>query len=159
MDNAKKQEFTRRISVSNRGGMIVVIYDIYFAYQQEAQEHFEKQEWGEFHDALRKAQQAVKSLRDALDFTYPIARELYPLYQYALRELSACFYRRDTAGLDAANKVLRGLYAGFVEAAKQDASEPLMQHAQQVVAGMTYQKGSLTETLQDAMSHNRGFFA
>ena len=97
-------------------------------------------------------------LRDALDFTYPIARELYPLYQYAIRQLSTCFYRRDTEGILAANKVLKGLYGSFVEAARQDTSEPVMKHTKQVVAGMTYQKGALTETVQDSMS-SRGFFA
>lgn len=158
MDSKKKQEFTRRISSSNRGGMIVVIYDIYFAYQQEALDWFEKGETQSYHEALRKSQQAVTVLRDALDFSYPIAKELYPLYQYALRQLSSCFYRKDTEGITAANKVLRGLYTGFVEAARQDHSEPLMKHTQQIVAGMTYQKGTLTETVQDSIS-SRGFFA
>lgn len=158
MDREKKQEFTRRITSSNRGGMIIVIYDIYFAYQQEALDWFEKGDKEAYHQALRKAQQAVIVLRDALDFSYPIAKELYPLYQYALRQLSACFYQKDTEGITAANKVLRGLYTGFVEAAKQDHSEPLMRHTQQIVAGMTYQKGTLTETVQDSIS-SRGFFA
>lgn len=158
MDKEKKQEFTRRISSSNRGGMIVVIYDIYFAYQQEALEWFGKGDLKEYHGALRKAQQAVVALRDALDFSYPIAKELYPLYQYAIRQLSTGFYRRDTEGITAANKVLKGLYGSFVKAAKQDTSEPLMKHTQQIVAGMTYQKGNLTETVQDSIS-SRGFFA
>ncbi len=158
MDREKKQEFTRRISSSNRGGIIVVVYDIYFAYEQEARACFEKGDRESYHEALRKARQAVTVLRDALDFTYPIARELYPLYQYAIRQLSTCFYRRDTEGILAANKVLKGLYGSFVEAARQDTSEPVMKHTQQVVAGMTYQKGALTETVQDSMS-SRGFFA
>lgn len=158
MDREKKQEFTRRISGSNRGGMIVVVYDIYFEYQQEALACFEKGDREGYHEALRKAQQAVRVLRDALDFSYEISKELYPLYQYALRQLSACFYRRDTEGLSAANKVLKGLYGSFVEAARQDTSEPVMKHTQQVVAGMTYQKGALTETVQDSIS-SRGFFA
>ena len=57
-----------------------------------------------------------------------------------------------------AQKLLKNLYEGFAQAARQDSSEPLMQHTQQVVAGMTYQKGSLTETLQGSDS-SRGFLA
>lgn len=158
MDASKKQEFTRRISNSNRGGMIVVIYDIFFTYVDEAREYWDKQEYEAFKDALRKAQRTVAQLRDGLDFRYPIAKELYPLYRFAQEQIAACFYRNSLDGLDAAQKVLRNLYAGFVEAAKQDSSEPLMKHTQQVVAGMTYQKGSLTETFQDSDS-SRGFFA
>lgn len=158
MDATLKKDFTRRISNSNRGELIVVIYDIFFAYAKEARSAFEKQEYEEFKTGLRKAQQAVKQLKEGLDFRYPVAKELYPLYRFAQEQLAACFYRRDLAGLDAAEAVLGNLYVGFVEAAKQDFSEPLMKHTQQVVAGMTYQRGSLTETLQDPSS-SRGFFA
>lgn len=158
MDNTQKQEFTRRISNSNRGEMIVVIYDIFFAYAKEAREHYENREHEAFKAALRKAQETVTQLRDALDFKYPIAKELYPLYQFALEQLAACFYKNNLDGLAAAEKVLRNLYHGFVEAARQDTSEPLMKHTQQIVAGMTYQRGSLTETLQDS-DNSRGFFA
>lgn len=158
MDVSKKQEFTRRISNSNRGGLIVVIYDIFFTYADEARGYWEKKDYESFKDALRKAQRAVAQLKDGLDFKYPIAKELYPLYRFALEQIAACFYRNSLEGLDAAQKVLENLYAGFTEAAKQDSSEPLMRHTQRVVAGMTYQRGSLTETFQDSDS-SRGFFA
>ena len=133
-------------------------YRVLFTYAADAREAYKKGDQESYKQALRKAQETVTQLRDALDFNYPIAKELYPLYQFALRQLSACFYRRDTEGLDNAEKVLRKLYVGFTEAAKQDHSEPLMKHTQQVVAGMTYQKGNLTETLQDS-DISRGFFA
>lgn len=95
---------------------------------------------------------------DDLDFTYPISSELYPLYQFVNKLLAMAVCKNTTENIQDAKKVLKNLYDGFVEAAKQDSSEPLMQHTQQVVAGMTYQKGSLTETLQGSES-SRGFFA
>lgn len=158
MENSQKQEFTRRISNSNRGEMIVIIYDIFFAYVKEARAAYEKQDKEAYRKSLRRAQQTVLQLKNGLDFHYEIAKELYPLYQFAAEQISSCFYRRDAEGLDAAEKVLRNLYVGFVEAAKQDTSEPLMKHSQQVVAGMTYHKGNLTEVLQDP-NNSRGFFA
>lgn len=158
MDNTQKQEFTRRISNSNRGEMIVVIYDIFFAYANEAEQYYEQKKQEEFKTAVRKAQAAVTQLRDALDFKYPIAKELYPLYQFALEQLASCFYKNNTDGLEVAKKVLSKLYQSFVEVAKQDTSEPLMKHSQQIVAGMTYQKGNLTETFQDS-DNSRGFLA
>lgn len=158
MDNLQKQEFTRRICNSNRGQMIVVIYDIFFVYAQEAEDFYEKQDFEKFKDCLRKAQAVVLSLRDALDFKYEVSKDLYRLYQFSLEQISACFYKNNTQGLLQAKKVLKGLYDGFLEAEKQDTSEPLMKHTQQVVAGMTYQRGNLTETFQDSGS-SRGFFA
>ena len=95
---------------------------------------------------------------DDLDFTYPIAGSLYGEYQFVNKHLSLAVCKNDVQNVRDAQRVLKNLYEGFVEAARQDASEPLMQHAQQVVAGMTYQKGSLTETLQGSES-SRGFLA
>ena len=36
MDNELKQDLTRRLSQCNRGGLILVMYDIYFAYSDDA---------------------------------------------------------------------------------------------------------------------------
>ena len=35
MENSLKQEFTRRLSQCNNGEMIVIMYDIVFAYMDE----------------------------------------------------------------------------------------------------------------------------
>lgn len=159
MDNAQKQEFTRRITNSNPAGLVVVIYDIFFAYAKEARTYYEKGERENFHSSLRKAEEAVIQLQDSLDFSYPIAKQLYALYRFATEQMAACFYKNNLDGLDAAQKVLSNLYVGFEQAARQDTSEPLMKHTQRVVAGMTYGKGSsLNETLQDS-DNSRGFFA
>lgn len=158
MERIQKQEFTRRISNSNRGEMIVVIYDIFFAYAQEAEDCYQQEDYENFKISLRKAEAAVCQLRDALNFQYPVAKDLYSLYQFSLEQIATCFYKKDIEGLFVAKKILNGLYTGFVEAAKQDNSEPLMKHAQQVVAGMTYQRGNLTETFQ-VSDTSRGFFA
>ena len=67
-------------------------------------------------------------------------------------------YKNSSQNLEDAKRVLKNLYDAFKEVARQDTSEPLMRHTQQVVAGMTYQRGSLTETLQGSES-SRGFLA
>ncbi len=158
MTQEKKQEFTRRLSCCNRGEMVVILYDILFSYLDEALCAQENGNYAKFRDAAAKAGQVVRRLMEDLDFTYPIAGELYPLYQFVSKLLALAVCKNTAENIIDAKKVLKNLYEGFVEAAKQDSSEPLMQHAQQVVAGMTYQKGSLTETLQGSES-SRGFFA
>ena len=158
MTQEKKQEFTRRLSCCNRGEMIVILYDILFSYLDEALKAQEEGSYEEFRTAVGKAVQVVQRLGEDLDFTYPIANELYTVYQFVNRHLALAVCKNTAENVKDAKKVLKNLYDGFVEAAKQDSSEPLMQHAQQVVAGMTYQKGNLTETLQGSES-SRGFFA
>ena len=41
MDNELKQDLTRRLSQCNRGGLILVMYDIYFAYSDDAKKALE----------------------------------------------------------------------------------------------------------------------
>lgn len=158
MTQEKKQEFTRRLSCCNRGEMIVILYDILFTYLDDAIAAKEQGTYEEFRESAGKAGQVVHRLMDDLDFTYPIASELYPAYQFVSKLLALAVCKNTADSLKDAKRVLKNLYDGFTEVAKQDSSGPLMQHTQQVVAGMTYQKGSLTETLQGSES-SRGFFA
>ena len=53
---------------------------------------------------------------------------------------------------------MRRLYDGFVQAAAQDMSAPLMKNTQQVYAGYTYGRDDLVETF-DKPDRSRGFFA
>ena len=158
MDDNRKQEFTRRISTSNRGQMIVVIYDICFAYMEEASAYIEGQNMQEAKQSIKNADRVIAQLQSSLDFKYPIAMELYPLYTFARKELMSTLYMRSTEGIEHAKKVLNNLYLGFVQAAKSDDSEPLMHNTQQVYAGITYGKEQLNENYQEPDT-SRGFFA
>lgn len=158
MTQEKKQEFTRRLSCCNRGEMVVIMYDILFTYLDDGIQAKEAGNYQEFKRAVELAQQVLRRLMDDLDFSYEIAGSLYAEYQFVNQILSMAVCKNTSQNLQDAKKVLKNLYDAFVEAAHQDTSEPLMGHTQQVVAGMTYQKGSLTETLQGSDS-SRGFLA
>ena len=158
MTQEKKQEFTRRLSCCNRGEMIVIIYDILYSYLDEALESKESGDYEDFKSAVEKSQQVVRRLMEDLDFTYEVSTDLYAEYRYINYLLSMAICKNTSQNILDVKRVLKNLYDGFVEAAKKDTSEPLMQHTQQVVAGMTYQKGNLTETLQGSES-SRGFWA
>lgn len=158
MEQELKQEFTRRISRSNKGELIVITYDICFVYIEDAKKAHEEGNYEVFLENVKKAKTTVLHLQESLDFSYEISEELYPLYQFVGEELTKSIYKNDLEPLENAKVVLMNLYQGFLEAAKKDTSEPLMLHTQQIVAGMTYQKGNLTETLQDPDT-SRGFLA
>ena len=59
--------------------------------------------------------------------------------------------------LENAEIVLKPLGEAFSEVAKQDTSPSLMEHTQQLYAGLTYGKGTLNETLLSGNS--RGYKA
>ena len=155
MNKEQKQDFTRRLSQCNRGQMIVIIYDIYFAYERDIRDAHAAGEHEAFREAVHKAEDVVTELIGALDFTYPIAKELYPLYVYARNCLAKALFSYSVEPVDAAARILRPLSEAFSKAAEADDSEPLMSNAQQVYAGMTYGRESLTENCLEG--DNRGF--
>lgn len=156
MKQEQMKDFTRRISQCNRGEMIVVIYDIIFAYINDAEESCRTDDYEGFRENLRKAQRGVDVLMQALNFQYEISGNLYSLYVFAKEAMAKAIVKKALEPLEEARMVLKELYEAFVEAAKQDHSMPLMQNTQQVYAGITYGKTDLTETFQDETS--RGFF-
>lgn len=158
MKQEQIKDFTRRISQCNKGGMIVIIFDILFAYIEDAKEAHKAGDYAGFKEAVNKAGRAVNLLSGALDFQYDIAKQLYALYVFAAESMAKAIIKNRTQELEDASTVLTDLYEAFQEAAKQDQSNPLMQNAQQVYAGITYGKNDLTETFQE-LETSRGFFA
>ena len=147
MKNELKQDFTRRLSQCNAGEMIVIIYDILFAYLDDVKGAYEEDSHEQMKVAIRRAQNVLDELIHSLNFAYPLSKNLHSLYVF-------CKNRLD--GLMEAEKILLRLYGSFVEVARQDTSEPLMRNTQQVYAGMTYGRASLNENYMD--DDQRGFF-
>ena len=138
--------------------MIVIIYDIVFAYIEDAKQSYVAGDHEGFKNALRKAQRAVDELIHALNFQYEVSKNLYSLYVFSKESMAKAIVKNSTDELEDVLAVLKDLYEAFMEASKQDHSLPLMQNTQQVYAGMTYGKNDLTETFQ-VPETSRGFFA
>lgn len=156
MKKEQIMDFTRRISQCNRGGLVIVIYDIFFAYIEDAREAYDKNEWQNYKMALRNASKAVSELISALDFSYELAGELYRIYVFCRETLAKAIYKRDLEEIKLAESLMRNLYTAFAEVVSEDTSAPLMRNTQQVYAGYTYGKNDLVETYQD-LDTSRGF--
>ncbi len=155
MENSLKQEFTRRLTLCNSGEMIVIMYDIVFAYMDEAKTAYDADCYEEYKQAIRKSQGAIDTLIGALNYKYDIAKDLHKLYVYSKNCLAKAVYQNRTDGIFEAEKILKRLYASFCEAAKSDTSGPLMRNTQHVYAGMTYGRTTLNENCLD--DNHRGF--
>ena len=92
----------------------------------------------------------------ALNFSYDMAKNLYSIYVFCRDSIAKSLYKRDLADAEDACRLMKKLYDGFLHAAGQDHSEPLMKNTQQVYAGYTYGRDNLVETCQDSDS-SRGF--
>lgn len=156
MENSLKQEFTRRLTQCNNGEMIVIMYDIVFAYMEEAKDAYEKNTYEDYKVAVKKSQGGIDTLIGALNYKYDIAKDLHKLYVYAKNCLAKAIYQNRLDGLEEAEKILKRLYTSFCEVAKADTSGPLMRNTQQVYAGMTYRRTNLNENYFE--DSHRGFF-
>lgn len=150
-------DFTRRISQCNKGGLIVVMYDIFFAYVKDAEEALAAEDWEAYKAALRGAQNTLDELLGALDFSYELAGNLYSIYVFCRNLLAKAMYKRSEEEISQAVRLMKKLYEAFSQAAKEDTSAPLMQNTQQVYAGYTYGRDELVETCGNTDAR-RGFF-
>ena len=145
MENSLKQDFTRRLSLCNKGEMIVIMYEIVFAYFEDAKQAHQIQNHNDYKLALRHADASIEALIKGLNFSYEISKNLHGLYSFCRRCVAKAIYQNKTEGIEEAEKVLRRLYSSFLEAAKTDTSGPLMRNTQNVYAGITYGKTNLNE--------------
>ena len=156
MTDEKKKEFTRRLAQCNSSEMIVIQYEIFFSYLDDALAAFEA--GGEpFKQAIRHADAVLKRLQDSLNFKYELAGQLYPLYNYSRRQLALAQATHKKKPISNARNVMMKLYDAFAQIAAADQSEPVMHNAQTVYAGYTYGKNSLNEEMLDGSASNRGF--
>ena len=118
MDSRTKQDFTRRITQSNRSELVVVLYDICFSYLDEAEKNLKEKDFDVYKEAVRKADAVIGELQAALNFQYELSPQLYPLYSYCRRELMRSMYQQSGDGIAHAKRVLSGLYQRLLRGRK-----------------------------------------
>lgn len=156
MQKEQIQEFTSKITLSNRSGLTVVTYEILFAYLADARSALKEERYEDYKHVIRQAQKCVSELMVTLNFSYELAAELYRIYAYAKELLAKAMYKRSEAEIDECENLMRMLYTSFVEVAKTDDSAPLMKNTEQVYAGYTYGRSDVNSS-SDA-NPSRGFF-
>ena len=156
MQKEQIQEFTSKITLSNRTGLTVVTYEILFAYLADAKSALKEERYDDFKQAIRQGQKCISELMVTLNFSYELAAELYRVYAYGKELLAKALYKRTEAEIDECEGLMRMLYKSFVEVAKTDDSAPLMKNTEQVYAGYTYGRSDVNSS-SDA-NPSRGFF-
>lgn len=92
MKNELKQELTRRLCECNNGGLVLVMYDIYFGFSEDVKAALASNDRAALKKAVADVEAALDELIGALDFKYPLAGQLYPLYSYCKRLFSTVLY-------------------------------------------------------------------
>lgn len=156
MTKEQVQDFTRKVANANRSGLVLIKFEILFAYFDDIEAAFGKDKEA-LKQAVRNADAVLKSFQSTLDFEYDLSARLFALYDFHRRQLAKVLMRNSLEDLSQSRAMLQSLFDAFKEAAKQDTSAPLMQNAQQVYAGYTYGKHDINESCN--IDSSRGFFA
>lgn len=154
MTDEVKRDFTMRITQANKSGLIVILYEMYLTYLEEAikAEH----DRAAFREGIRKARGCINELMNSLDFHYELSYNLLQLYVYVNKEMAGADVHKDAGPLKNCRKIMTRLMEVYQEVSRTDTSAPVMENTQAIYAGLTYGKGELTESLVNQGS--RGFF-
>ena len=125
---------------------------------EQAEDGFKTEDLQKADSYLKSAKGCVSELRGSLDMGYEISHNLYSIYTYVNRQLTASIIKRKPVNIDSVKENMKKLRKSFEEVAKQDTSGSVVQNSQKVYAGLTYGKGTLNEVFMDNEAA-RGFKA
>lgn len=157
MTDERKKEFTLRITQANASGLVVILYEMFLAYLEDAEASLAAGKETEYKRDLRNTRGCLEELMCSLHPEYEIAGNLMSLYLYVNRMLIQAQIKKDVTYLKQAESVMRPLCEVYRTVSTRDTSQPLMQNTQTVVAGMTYGRDSLHENMED-QGASRGYF-
>lgn len=162
MTDEKKQEFVSRITNANRTELIVVLYDMFTEYVDEARAGYEDGKKGDDDSraSFEKASEVLTHLKNDLDFSQDkdFCGRLFSIYSYCQELIAKAIYSGDYSQAQTAVELIKPLRDAFEQIAQGDKSGPMMENVPERVAGYTYGKNGVDEAEVNADS-NRGFFA
>lgn len=156
MTDELKKEFTRKITQANSTELIVILYDMILVYIKEAADFWEKNSKEEYLRSLQKIRNCIGELMDSLNLDYEVARGLYSLYVYFIKELVKA--ERKAGGgtyLDSMRPMIESLRNAYDRISVENTNGPVMKNTQTVYAGLTYGKTDVNVNLEQLS--NRGF--
>ncbi len=157
MTNDKKQAYTLRISQANKTGLVVILYEMFADYAKEAEEAILANDRLVIKESLGKARGCVNELMESLHLEYEVAQNLLQLYLYVYRELLKCEMDKDAVHIANTLQVMNALKDTYSIISSQDDSAPVMSNAQTVIAGLTYGRNDVNESMADQGAY-RGFY-
>lgn len=160
MTSEKKQEYTRRISQANATGLTVILLEMTASYIEDAIEAWNAVDTDTFayRQAIARADDCLVYLQQTLDFRYEVSGDLFSLYQYVIKQLMHADIRRDQDALKKAQRVMERLVMDFTMISEQDNTEPLMEYAEELYAGLTYGSDGISNNMVSGIG-SRGFLA
>ena len=78
MTNEKKQEFTLRITQANKSQLIVLLYEIFLQYMEDAKDALADGQKDAFHRSMEKSIDCLRELTDSVQEKNELGRTVLP---------------------------------------------------------------------------------
>lgn len=151
---------TSRIASATQGELLVITYEITIDSIEKAIESLKANDDKQFKRYIKKTQAFLKELMNTLNLSYEISIELMQLYLFVNKSVLKGFMKKNEQPLQDSKRVLNILLDGWTklsETHKKDQA-PVIGNAQKLVAGLTYGRGTLNESVMNNGA-NRGYTA
>lgn len=158
MTDEKKQEFTLRISQANPSQLVVILYELFFFYIEEAETKMAEDDKAGFVKELEKAHGCLNELIASLNPEQELSQTLLKFYFYVSARIGAAIGSRSEEPLKDPKRLMLRHYEIYKADAAQDTRPPVMDRTQTVYAGLTYGKKDLIVNREDGGA-GRGFYA
>ena len=158
MTREQIQTFTLRITKANRTEMITILYDMGVQYLSDALESLVKGDRQDFRLQINRAKDVISELMASVNPDLELGRNFLKLYIFYRETLTKAYLDYDAAAAEHVLKMMKSLSAGYSEAAKRDRSEAVMQNAETVYSGLTYNRHLTNDNFVNS-GDNRGYLA
>lgn len=158
MTKDKIQDFTFRVTTANKTEMIVILYDIGITYIDDAVSKLDCADFKGFRNEIGRIRNTLRELMNSVDTSNEIGANILKLYIFCSRELTSAFLNFDKNSLYHVANIFKNLKEAYEEVSKNDTSGPVMEHAETVFNGLTYNRDLRSESVSNG-STNRGFLA
>ncbi|WP_026495418.1 flagellar export chaperone FliS [Butyrivibrio sp. WCD3002] len=158
MTREKIQTYTRRITMANKTQMITILYEMVLDYIDDAKKAYEEDDENMYTESMYRAMSCIDELIHSLNISYELGRTLLELYLFEKRTLISCTVKMNEERLSHVVKTFESLRAAYIELEKKDAESAVMTNVPKVYAGLTYGRGTLSESVLGNVT-SRGFMA
>lgn len=149
--------YTTRISQANASKLLCIAYDLWQEFAKEVLDAFEQEDWDTYKLSIRKLQRVNQEIIVMLNGENQVAKDVKAIHFFANRKITDCMLKQHVDDIDRLMAMMKSLQTAFSEISKQDFDAPLMEHTQQVYAGLTYGKGTLNESIDPMGQSPRGY--
>lgn len=158
MTKEQIKEFTLRTTNANHSGLILVLFDVVKVYISDSISAYEEKDEEGYMRYIRMAKKSHNELMSCINPKDELGKRVLQVFRFIYGKLVASEVKRKPDELDRCVVMLDNLRVGFEKLHSIDEEGPVMKNTHQVYAGLTYGKGTLSEsTMGDA--YNRGFKA